>query len=81
MELKYNVTGAERKALVTALSEITNTAPKYKGAPSFAYEVGGYTVDKDGTIFCDEDCDVENLLAALAEKGFDAEDNAIITRF
>ncbi|MEG1447519.1 MAG: virulence protein [Ruthenibacterium sp.] len=73
MELKYNVTGAERKALVTALSEITNATPKYKGAPSFAYEVDRYTVDKNGKVFCDADCDVENLLAALAEKGFDAE--------
>lgn len=50
MEFKFNVTGARRKELVMAISEILNTAPEYQGAPTFAYEVGGYRIDKAGTL-------------------------------
>ena len=50
MEFKFNVTGARRKALVMAISEILNAAPKYQGSPTFAYEVGGYHIDKAGTL-------------------------------
>ena len=37
MTLRYNLTGADRKRLVTAISEITGAPAKYLGAPSFAY--------------------------------------------
>jgi len=50
MEFKFNVTGDRRKELVMATSEILNTEPKYQGAPTFAYEVGGYCIDKMGTL-------------------------------
>ena len=50
MEFKFNVTGERRKELVMAVSEILNAAPQYQGAPTFAYEVGGYHIDKAGTL-------------------------------
>ena len=50
MRIHYNITGASRKTLVTAISEELNAPMKYLGAPSFAYEVGGYHIDKAGTI-------------------------------
>jgi len=50
MEIKFDVTGARRKELVMAVSEILNAAPQYQGAPTFAYEVGGYHIDKAGTL-------------------------------
>ena len=40
MTLRYNLTGADRKRLVTAISEITGAPAKYLGAPSFAYQRG-----------------------------------------
>ena len=40
MVIKYNVTGADRKRLVTTLSKITGVKAKYLGMPSMAYEVG-----------------------------------------
>lgn len=73
MELKYNVTGSDRKRLVTAIAEITECAAKYKGAPSFAYEVDYFTIDKNGTMSFDDRADsdeVEMLVEALLEKGF-----------
>ena len=77
MELKYNVTGANRKALVDAIAEITGADKKYLGAPTFAYEVDYFTIDKNGTVCFDDRADseeIENLIEELYERGFKAED-------
>jgi hypothetical protein len=50
MKINYNVTGTERKSLVVAISQELNAPTKYLGAPTFAYEVGGYQIDKSGTV-------------------------------
>lgn len=50
MGIKYNVTGADRKRLVTTLSKITGVKAKYLGMPSMAYEVGDFIIDKNGTL-------------------------------
>lgn len=76
MELKYNVTGSERKSLVGAISTILCAPTNYLGAPTFAYEVGGYHIDKNGTISFDDlmnSDEIERLIEALCEKGFEAE--------
>ena len=41
MRIHYNLSGAARKALVTAISEELNLPAHYQCAPTFAYEVGG----------------------------------------
>jgi len=70
MELKYNVTGSERKSLVGAISTVLETPTKYLGAPTFAYEVGGYHIDKVGTLTGPDNLDLED---ALHQAGFDAD--------
>ena len=76
MKINFNVTGSERKALVMAMGEILGTKPKYLGMPSAAYEVGVFTVSKNGTVsFNDDGGDIGNLLANLAQKGFIAEES------
>ena len=50
MVIKYNLTGADRKRLVTALSKITGVKAKYLGMPSMAYEVGDFIIDKNGSL-------------------------------
>ncbi len=69
-EFNFNVTGAERKRLVSAISEVLNAPAKYLGAPSFAYEVGGYNISIDGVVTGEEN---QNLFAGLAEYGFTPE--------
>ena len=72
MRIEFHRTGAERKALVTAIGEILEIRPKYKGMPSAAYEIDYYTVTKDGTLEFDDRADseeVENLLEQLAGRG------------
>ena len=50
MKINYNVTGTTRKALVEAVSKEQNIPAKYMGAPTFAYKVGNYTIDKSGIL-------------------------------
>jgi len=75
MEINFNVTGNERKTLVTAMGEILEIKPKYLGMPSAAYSVGGFTVDKHGTVSFDDEADaekIETLLEQLADRGIAA---------
>lgn len=72
MKIEFNRTGAERKALVTAIGEILEVKPKYKGMPSAAYEIDYFTVTKDGALEFDDRADseeIENLLERLADRG------------
>lgn len=75
MKIDFNVTGSERKSLVMAIGEILEIKPKYLGMPSAAYEIGNFTVDKNGAIAFDDGEDIGNLLANLAQKGFVAEES------
>lgn len=72
----YNRTGAERKALVEAVSQMLDQSARYLGAPTFAYTVGAYNIDKNGTLSCNNDTQPEafkTLVEALRERGFSAE--------
>ena len=62
MRIHYNSTGAKRKTLVNAITEELNIPANYLGAPSFAYEVGAYRVDKAGLL---EGPDNRGLVADL----------------
>ncbi|MEN6635769.1 MAG: virulence protein [Clostridiaceae bacterium] len=73
MQIKYNVTGDRRKALVVVMRDTLQDATRYLGAPSFAFQVGAYTVDKNGTVTCPEGTDeaqIEMLIRELAHDGF-----------
>lgn len=72
----YNRTGAERKALVEAISRILEKPAVYLGAPTFAYAVGDYRVSKKGSLFCMNGAgreEIEHLVLRLQEEGFIAE--------
>lgn len=78
MRIEFNRTGAERKALVKAISEITGATAVYKYMPTCAYEIDYFTVTKDGALEFDNRADseeIENLLEQLAERGFTAADS------
>jgi hypothetical protein len=76
MRIEFHVTGAGRRALVTAIGEILEVRPKYLGMPTAAYEVDYFRIDKNGTVEFDDRADsgeIENLLEQLAERGFAGE--------
>ena len=73
MKAHYNVNGKDRKALVTAIGEITGEKPKYLGMPTASYQVGVYTVDKDGAVSCESDDLMRSLVRLLTEQGYEPE--------
>jgi hypothetical protein len=80
MEVKFNVTGGERKALVKAIGEALGFEPVYKGAPSFAYVVDNITISKDGALSwddCTDEITIQNLLKKLLELGFTYESDEV----
>ena len=71
--LDYNVTGTERKRLVQAISTYTQADAKYLGAPTFAYQVDYFTIDRNGVVSFDDRADseqIEGLIETLVEQGF-----------
>jgi hypothetical protein len=76
MEVRYNVTGARRKELVKVISDITGAKAEYKFMPTCNYEIGYFTVTKDGTLLFSDRSDseeVERVLEGIAAAGFDCE--------
>ena len=76
MTINYNRTGADRKPLIAAIAAITGAEAKYLGAPSFAYQVDYFTIDRNGAVTFDDRADseeIENLIERLAGMGFEAE--------
>lgn len=74
MTINYNVTGSERKRLVTAIAEILDMPAMYKGAPTFAYEIGIFTIDSKGGLSYEDHEDsekIKNLLDELSHHGFE----------
>lgn len=69
----FNVSGDTRKKLVKLISSHLGVESRYLGAPSFAYSIGNYTVNKDGSLSWDEDDErTAGLLEALKAEGFSA---------
>lgn len=76
MELNYNVTGAKRKELVKLIAHFTGCDARYLGAPSFAYEVDYFTIDRNGAVSFDDRADsevIERLIEMLYDNNFVAE--------
>ena len=65
VELRYGVTGPDRKTMVAVISTITGIDAEFIGVPSLAYKIGEYLVDKEGTVTGPANPD---LIAALAER-------------
>ena len=72
MKTKMNLNGTTRKALVAAISEITEEKAIYRKMPTSNYDIGDITVTKDGCIVCPDGSDI---LAALAAAGFFPEES------
>lgn len=67
IEAAYNVTGVRRKELVAAVGDFIGAKPEYLRAPTYAFAVGSYNVDKEGTLTGPEN---PALIESLKEQGF-----------
>ena len=70
MKIKFVLENGKRRPLANALSEILGTEARYLGAPTFTFDVGGCTIDKDGTLHIPEGMDGAALLEKLDTFGF-----------
>ena len=76
----FNVSGEAKKRLVKLISLHLGLESKYLGVPSCAYRIGGYTVNKDGSLSWDEDDErTDRLLEALKADGFSATEDDEVT--
>ncbi len=50
MVLHFNVKGEARKAMVQAIEKALGINARYKGMPSMEYEIGGFTVGRNGEL-------------------------------
>ena len=67
MEVHYDVEGSARKALANAIGEAIGAYPAYKAAPTFAYIIGDYTLDRQGILTGPHNA---YLLGFLAQDGY-----------
>ena len=67
IEVMYNVTGVRRKELVVAVGDFIGAKPEYLRAPTYAFAVGSYNIDKEGTLTGPEN---PALIESLKEQGF-----------
>ena len=65
---KYEKAVENRKVLVARLTELTGAEAVYTRVPRCAYEVGGFTVEKDGSLTVEDEAD-ETIIAALTAEG------------
>ena len=54
MKIDYNVTGAEKKKLVQAISKATGYEAKYLKLPTLGHQAGPYFISRDGVVEVDE---------------------------
>ena len=69
MTIQTNTT--DRKALAKAIAEELHTEARYLRTPTYAYEVGDFTVDRDGNII---GVDFTPLMGFLLRNGYITED-------
>ena len=67
MEIRFDVSGSARKALAGAIGEHAGAYPAYQAAPSFAYLIGDYTLDRNGTLAGSKN---DYLIRSLTEDGY-----------
>ena len=82
MTYKFNVPGKKRKELAQCIAQWLGCDVNYKGAPTFAYEVDYFTIDKDGVLSFDDSVEsevIERLFEHLYDEGFECEEQEELT--
>ena len=67
--MKFEKNIEERKVLVKRLGELTGISPYYTKVPRCAYEIGDYTVERDGSLTVEEDAADPGILTTLKNEG------------
>ena len=76
MTIKFTATGKERKQLAQAVAATLNAELDYKGAPTFAYQAGFCTIDRESNLIIDDNVgteEAEALIEDIVLQGFEVE--------
>jgi len=73
MKVNYNKQGKERKELVKAIETITGEKAVYMKMPTCNYEIGKFTVTKDGGLECEDQDLLDQMVIGLITEGFTPE--------
>ena len=66
--LKFKLNVAERKTIAKRMEELTGIHPYYTKAPLYSYDIGSYTIDRNGNLLVEpENADAELLTTLLNE--------------
>lgn len=66
--LKFKLNVAERKTLAKRMEELTGIHPYYTKVPLYSYDIGSYTIDRNGNLLVEpENADAELLTTLLNE--------------
>ena len=73
MIVHYEANGKERKRLAEVIANEIGVDAIYQGAPTFAYQMNYFTVDREGALVYDDELgaeEAERVLNAIAAAGF-----------
>ena len=78
-EMRFTLEPKQRPKLAQEIGKILGTAPHYERVPSYAYDIAGYRLDKEGVLHIPEGAEetAKDLILQLRERGF--QDDAEIT--
>ena len=68
--MKLNTHPENRKKMVRAISELTGLEATYMFTPTYSFQIGPVTVNRDGTIDCEDETMVETIKPMLIENGW-----------
>ena len=71
MKLTFNVTKENKKAFAKDIAAITGEKAVYQFTPTYAFQIGDLTVNRDATLTAPDGKDLSALLEALKAKGYD----------
>lgn len=79
----FKTTGIERKTIASTLAQSLGETAKYAGTPTYAYEVGGWFIDRQGNLTTpelpiDQKGSLRQVLDALKEAGVTTEGNGTV---
>ena len=78
MEIKYLIDKNQRKAMAQTIADLTGTSAEYLAAPTFAYQIGAFRLDKDAVLSFDDSMDenfTDMVLSGLEKAGYPAEES------
>ena len=82
MTIHYNVPGKQRKNLAETIGIWLEEDVKYTGTPAFAYKIGNFILDKDGSLSAENENKetIEMLVEHLYDEGFESDISAVANK-